>query len=426
MTQRNFGLVKKMVLGITAVSIVTYGTSAFFILVLKKWMPSSIPDWAFSIGTLSLGIIWTGILGWITAAWLIKPLVQLTRAADEAAEGNLLVHVKARGTGDELQRLSTSFSRMLTDWRTIVAGLTSNANSADASADELKLAIGQAAHHIERIATAVERIAADADSQERSSAVMTKSIDRLVQYAAQNESEADATSRLAGQMTETTRAGTASIGYMLTDLHRMAEESIELEHAVRSLEQQVNQISQVSDVSAEFAEQTHLLALNASIEAARAGEHGLGFSIVAGEVKKLATKSAEAVGDIRQLVHDVQSRFASVSDKIAAQLSDVKQQSERGESIARALHQMNAETEQVGDSVTRIADFCTSQTSDAAKLLDEARRVMNAASAITLEARDVLSSTQEQTAVMQEIAASSEYMRAQSAELKGRTSYFQV
>jgi len=426
MSQRKFGLVKKLVLGITMVSIVTYGTSAFFILVLNKWMPSSIPDWAFSIGTLSLGIIWTGILGWLAAAWLIKPLVQLTRAADEAAEGNLLVDIKASGTRDELQQLATSFSRMLTDWRTIVTGLTSNANSADASADELKLAIGQAAHHIERIATAVERIAADADSQERSSAIMTSSIDRLLQYASQNETEAKATSRLAGQMTETTRTNTASIGFMLTDLRRMAEESIELENAIRSLEQQVNQISQVTDVSAEFAEQTHLLALNASIEAARAGEHGLGFSIVAGEVKKLATKSAEAVGDIRQLVQDVQSQFASVSDKIVAQLGNVKQQSERGESIARALNQMNTESEQVGASVDRIANFCTSQTSDAAKLLDEARRVMKAASAITSEARDVLTSTQEQTAVMEEIAASSEYMRAQSAELKGRTSYFQV
>lgn len=117
MTERNFGLVKKMVLGITAVSIVTYGTSAFCILVLKKWMPASIPDWAFSIGTLMLGIIWTGILGWLAASWLIKPLVQLTRAADEAAEGNLLVDVRETGTRDELQRLSTSFHRMITDWR---------------------------------------------------------------------------------------------------------------------------------------------------------------------------------------------------------------------------------------------------------------------------------------------------------------------
>src|SRR5262249_39924101 len=150
---------------------------------------SSIPDWAFSIFTLMLGIIWTGILGWLAASWLIKPLVQLTHAADKAAEGNLLVEVKAAGTGDELQRLATSFHRMLGDWRTIVAGLSSSANSADASADELKLAIGQAAHHIERIASAVERIASDAVIQERSSAVMTESIGRLVQYAVHNEAE---------------------------------------------------------------------------------------------------------------------------------------------------------------------------------------------------------------------------------------------
>ena len=97
----------------------------------------------------------------------------------------------------------------------------------------------------------------------------------------------------------------------IDNLLRVTEESNEvakeISEGILKTHESSSKIGQASNVIASIAEQTNLLALNAAIEAARAGEMGRGFSIVAGEIKKLAEQSSKSTKEIDEIVKELQS-----------------------------------------------------------------------------------------------------------------------
>lgn len=95
---------------------------------------------------------------------------------------------------------------------------------------------------------------------------------------------------------------------------KLVEESKENLEILESLKSQAKSIGSIVQTIREIAAQTNLLALNAAIEAARAGDHGRGFNVVAGEVRKLATRVQDSVQEVNSHIEGISGEINKISD----------------------------------------------------------------------------------------------------------------
>ncbi|WP_159460339.1 methyl-accepting chemotaxis protein [Tistlia consotensis] len=129
------------------------------------------------------------------------------------------------------------------------------------------------------------------------------------------------------------------------------EEAEQSNKLVQALERHATEIGEVVTLIQEIAEQTNLLALNATIEAARAGEAGKGFAVVASEVKNLATQTAKATGSINEKISVVQEAAkGSVAalrriGEMIVELRDIVVQ------VASATEEQSAVTKEVSSNI---------------------------------------------------------------------------
>ena len=117
-----------------------------------------------------------------------------------------------------------------------------------------------------------------------------------------------------------------------------------------------------------IAEQTNLLALNATIEAARAGEAGKGFAVVADEVQRLAERSANATRQIDALVKTIQADTNEAVISMEKSTSGVVRGAQLAENASEALEEIESVSDQMADLIQNISASASQQAGVAAKL----------------------------------------------------------
>jgi methyl-accepting chemotaxis protein len=188
-----------------------------------------------------------------------------------------------------------------------------------------------------------------------SSATEMNSTSQALSHSAEETSNqsaivAAATEQLSASVSEISLQVTNSVE-IVNDAVSKAEKSEEL---VKGLVQSADKIGEVTSLIADIAEQTNLLALNATIEAARAGEAGKGFAVVASEVKSLASETAKTTEEIRLQITDIQNisqMTAEAINKITNVISEISQIST---TISSAVEQQSAATKEVSHNISKV------------------------------------------------------------------------
>jgi methyl-accepting chemotaxis protein len=125
---------------------------------------------------------------------------------------------------------------------------------------------------------------------------------------------------------------------------------------INALAQVAQNIGDVVKLIRTIAEQTNLLALNATIEAARAGEAGRGFAVVASEVKSLALQTAKATEDISSQILEVQSSTSHAVESIGQIANRMREIDNHASAVAASVQQQSAAASEISQNVTGAAD----------------------------------------------------------------------
>ncbi len=165
-----------------------------------------------------------------------------------------------------------------------------------------------------------------------------------------------------------------------------------------SLEEATTEMGSVVSLIRDIAEQINLLALNATIEAARAGEAGKGFSVVAAEVKNLATQTTKATEDISKQIEGVQAVSSEVSETLNSIKTSVDKVNEYSSGISAAVEEQSATTNEIAKNmqiasqgVQKVTENVSYITESAAHAKESSLQMLDASQMLSKEAEQLSS-----------------------------------
>ncbi|RTR33004.1 methyl-accepting chemotaxis protein [Robertmurraya yapensis] len=423
-----FSLRKKLALFITILAIITYTTSGLFIYFLYPMVKDFLPfsEFTFTILTLVLGIVWSGILAAVAAGFIIKPLQKLEKVALKAAHGDISTEAELSKSDDEIRSLGIAFNHMLLNLKDMVQKIDENFRETNQKVIAISSESSMAAEQAEAIARTIGEISMGADNSAVSIQTTAESVEDVIRIAEEVQETANESGRVSKELVTDLQESKAVINSLVSGIQRLAQENEGSLQTVKRLEENASKVEQIIQLVGDIAAQTNLLALNASIEAARAGEHGKGFAVVAEEVRTLADESATAVQGISELIKNIQEEVQNVVKQITDQVEVANQEAQKGSKTNEVIEAMTQTVNEMADSVSKITTLVDKQMESIQHTSTQSQEVAAIAEETSAGAQEVTTATNNQAQVIENVEKHAFELKAQAEELKKTISRFKL
>jgi methyl-accepting chemotaxis protein len=346
-------------------------------------------------------------LVFFVARGVVRSLATLTAIMQKLANGDLTVDipdVAAKKRKDEIDAM-TATVQIFKDNALEVERLRQEQAQTEARAAEEKR------HEMEKLASSFEESVLGVVTNLSSSATEMRSSAEVMDGAVKETlNQANIVAGAADSAATSVQSVASGSEELSSAIKEISQQVAETSNAVRELVQKAEQsntevgklgalaekIGEVVEMISDVAEQTNLLALNATIEAARAGEAGKGFAVVASEVKNLATQTSKATEDISIQIGAMQESAKSVVDVIGGFGTVISRVDEIATTIASAIEQQGAATQEIArsaqsasGSTNEVSSANTQVTNVAKEAGQSASHVLTAASELSGQAEDL-------------------------------------
>ncbi|MGM4990063.1 methyl-accepting chemotaxis protein [Tardiphaga sp. 841_E9_N1_2] len=307
----------------------------------------------------------TGLLiAFLIARGIIGPLLGLTAGMKQLAEGNFGVVLPGLGRKDEVGDMAQAVETFkVKAEEKAQAEAEARIAQDQAAALQRKQDMIRLADDFEgTVGEIVEAVSSASTELEASASTLTSTADRsqqLTTVVATASEEASTNVQSVASATEEMASSITEIGRQVQESARIANEAVDqaqkTNDRVGELSKAAGRIGAVVELINTIAGQTNLLALNATIEAARAGDAGRGFAVVASEVKALAEQTAKATGEISQQIASIQTATDDSVSAICEIGTTIGKMSEIASTIASAVEEQGAATQEISRNVQQAA-----------------------------------------------------------------------
>jgi methyl-accepting chemotaxis protein len=301
-----------------------------------------------------------------------KALSTMVRAMTTLAAGDFQTAIPSIGRKDEVGEMADAVQVFKTNMIETERLRAEQSQAEQRQVQQRKADMNQLADAFEgAVGEIVEMVSSAATELEASANTLTATAGQAQELAvavAAASEEASTNVQSVASASEEMTSSVNEIGRQVQESSRVANEAVDqaqkTNDRVGELSKAAARIGDVVELINTIAGQTNLLALNATIEAARAGESGRGFAVVASEVKALAEQTAKATGEIGQQIAGIQ---AATQDSVAAIKeigNTIGRMSEISSTIAAAVEQQGAATQEISRNIQQAAKGTTEVSSN--------------------------------------------------------------
>jgi len=298
---------------------------------------------------LAIVVIISTIVTYIMPKMLVQSISQLTKRIAEISEGDgdLRLRIQSLRT-DEVGELANTVDHFIEKLELLIGSVQGKSQQLSGNSQTLQQSSVKSQALSEQQSEAFSVIAAAVHEFNLSTHEVTSNV--------------QATAVEASSTVEITKEGVGNIDDSVSQMNSLAETVSDVGQSISNLSTESEKIESVLGVIRGIAEQTNLLALNAAIEAARAGDHGRGFSVVADEVRNLATKTQESTQEIDQMIERLRAGVQQAVSSIDLGNQKVESSVEMIKSTQSLLTSIQGSATKVNDMAIQIAAAAEEQS----------------------------------------------------------------
>lgn len=365
------------------------------------------------------------IVAYVIGKWIAKPLVKLSSAVEEIAEGNLSVSFDGiKDSNDEIglikirmQHMTAMLSDIVEKIRAASDHMTTSSTELDETSEQTLSANGEISRAVQDVAEGSTNMATsilDINDNLGTMSSETQVIDSSVHEIKQQAAIVQESSQLMSEKMRNMQQSSA----------RMDAGIATISDRIQKVNEVVDRVSQIVSVIEDISGQTNLLSLNASIEAARAGDAGRGFAVVAEEIRVLSDNTSEQLENIKNIISEL---ISECNECVKASENIVEDNVTQKEEIGYVLSEFGTLDEQIGltvDKAEEIKQLVETMVELNGNITTSSGGLTDVSSANAAATEEMTANIEELNAMMHGVADMAGQMHAQSEELNQALQYF--